>query len=64
MLRGIPASAGQARGPVRVIRRLDEFDRLLAGNVLVARAITPAWTQLFGQASSVVADMGGQVATP
>jgi phosphoenolpyruvate synthase/pyruvate phosphate dikinase len=59
-LRGTPASGGQASGPARVIRRLDEFDRLLAGDVLVAPAITPAWTQLFGRAAAVVADTGGQ----
>ena len=59
-LRGTPASAGLASGPVRVIRRLDEFDCLLAGDVLVAQTITPAWTHLFGRAVAVVPDTGGQ----
>jgi rifampicin phosphotransferase len=36
-----------------------EFNRVLAGDVLVAPAITPAWTQLFGRVAAV-ADTGGQ----
>jgi pyruvate,water dikinase len=58
-LRGIPASAGQASGPVRVIRGLEEFDRLRPGDVLVTPATTPAWTPLFARAVAVVADSGG-----
>jgi phosphohistidine swiveling domain-containing protein len=58
-LRGIPASAGRARGPVRVVRGLEELDRLRPGEVLVAPATTPAWTPLFARAAAVVADTGG-----
>jgi pyruvate,water dikinase len=63
-LRGTPARAGQASGPARVIKRLDEFNRLQAGEVLVAPVITPVWTQLFGRAAAAVTDTGGQVSTP
>ena len=39
-----------------MIRTPDEFDRLQQGDVLVAPATTPAWTQLFVRAAAVVTD--------
>jgi rifampicin phosphotransferase len=58
---GHPASPGRARGPVRVVRGTQDFDRFRAGEVLVARATTPAWTPLFSRAAAVVTD-GGSLA--
>ena len=55
---GIAASAGRATGPVRVIRRIEDFDRLQPGDILVAPATTPAWTPLFVRAAAVVTDGG------
>ena len=57
-LRGVPASPGRASGPARIIRDAGEFDRLQPGDVLVARATTPAWTPLFARAAAVVTDTG------
>lgn len=59
---GIPASPGRSEGLVRVIRGAEEFDRLQAGEVLVAPATTPAWTPLFERAAAVVTDGGSLVA--
>ena len=58
---GMPASPGRATGPVRIIHRPEEFDRLRSGEVLVAPTTSPAWTPLFGRALAVVTD-GGSVA--
>lgn len=58
---GHPASPGRATGPVRVVRGLEDFDRFLQGEVLVARATAPAWTPLFARAAAVVTD-GGSLA--
>lgn len=58
---GHPASPGRASGLVRVIRGPEDFDRFLAGEVLVARATAPAWTPLFARAAAVVTD-GGSLA--
>jgi pyruvate,water dikinase len=55
---GIAASAGRATGPARIIRSTGEFDRLQAGDILVAPATTPAWTPLFERAAAVVTDTG------
>jgi rifampicin phosphotransferase len=61
-LRGLPASPGQTTGHVRIIRSPAEFDRLEAGDVLVAPATTPAWTPLFARAAAVITDTGGVLA--
>ncbi len=45
---GQPASPGRATGPARIVRRAEDFDHFQPGEVLVARATTPAWTSLFG----------------
>lgn len=59
---GFAASPGRAKGPARIIRRAEEFDRLQAGDVLVSPATTPAWTPLFSRAVAVVTDVGSLVA--
>jgi pyruvate,water dikinase len=59
---GVPASAGRVTGPVRVIRGPDEFDRLQAGEILVAPLTAPAWTPLFARAAAVVTDVGSPAA--
>jgi phosphohistidine swiveling domain-containing protein len=58
---GQPASPGQATGPVRVVLDPEEFEQFQSGEVLVARATTPAWTPLFTRAAAVVTD-GGSLA--
>ncbi|HEU5101853.1 MAG TPA: PEP-utilizing enzyme, partial [Roseiflexaceae bacterium] len=58
-LLGQAASAGVARGPVRILRGLNESDHLRPGDILVAEATMPAWTSLFAIAAAVVSDVGG-----
>ncbi len=58
---GHPASPGRARGPVRVVCGAEDFASFQQGEVLVARATTPAWTPLFARAAAVVTD-GGSLA--
>jgi rifampicin phosphotransferase len=55
---GQPASPGRATGPVRIVRGQEDFDAFQPGEVLVARATTPAWTPLFARAVAVVTDGG------
>ena len=62
LLRGTPASPGTALGPVRVITGLDDFGRFRAGEVLVCRTTSPAWTPLLARASAVVTEIGGMLA--
>jgi phosphohistidine swiveling domain-containing protein len=59
---GEPASAGRATGRVRVITDPGDFPAFRPGEVLVARATTPAWTPLFAYAIAVVTDGGAMAA--
>ncbi len=60
-LQGLGISQGRARGRVRVVRNLDEATKLEPGEVLVTRAVDPAWTPLFLTASAVVLEMGSRL---
>jgi pyruvate,water dikinase len=59
VLVGTAASRGTVTGTARVIRRLEESDRLQPGDILVCEMTMPAWTPLFAIASAVVTDSGG-----
>jgi phosphohistidine swiveling domain-containing protein len=56
---GQPGSPGVVRGIARVIRSLDEADRLAPGEILVTATTSPPWTPLFRTAAAVVTDVGG-----
>jgi rifampicin phosphotransferase len=57
-LHGVAGSPGVAEGTVRIIRDISEFDKLRAGEVLVAPFTNPSWTPLFQRAAAVVVDAG------
>ena len=59
---GLGVSPGKVTGVARVIRSLDEAPRLHAGEILVTRSTTPAWTPLFAQIGGLVTDLGGPLA--
>jgi phosphohistidine swiveling domain-containing protein len=58
-VKGLPGSAGVARGTARVIHSLAEAGKLQPGDVLVTVSTEPPWTPLFATASAVVTDSGG-----
>jgi pyruvate,water dikinase len=55
---GHPASAGRATGPVRLVHGPHDFATFTDGDVLVAKATSPAWTPLFARAAAVITDGG------
>jgi len=59
VIQGVGASRGTVVGRARVIRHLDESDRLEAGDILVCVTTAPPWTALFAIAGAVVTDTGG-----
>jgi pyruvate,water dikinase len=59
---GTPASSGTADGTARIIEGLDDFARFDAGEVLVCRTTSPAWTPLLARAAAVVSETGGMLA--
>ena len=58
-LQGLGVSPGVARARVRVLARPEEGDRLLPGEILVARATDPGWTPLFHRAGGMLLELGG-----
>jgi pyruvate,water dikinase len=62
VVRGMGASRGVANGRARLVHSMAEADRLAAGEVLVCRTTSPAWTPLIARAAAVVADAGGVLA--
>ena len=59
VIKGHPASRGSVTGRARIIRHLDEADRLEPGDIMVCATTAPPWTALFAIASAVVTDTGG-----
>lgn len=57
--RGVPISAGFATGPARIIRGLEDWTRVLPGDILMVPVIDPGMAPLFGIAAGLVAEMGG-----
>src|SRR5581483_4445752 len=57
VFRGLPASAGVATGPARVILHPGEGDRILPGEILVAPFTDPGWTPYFLNAAGIVMDV-------
>lgn len=58
VLTGGPASAGIARGRVRIVRDMSSIADFQPGEVLVAPQTDPSWTPLFMVAAAVVVDVG------
>jgi rifampicin phosphotransferase len=59
VLRGVAASPGRGRGPVRIVNGTADFERFQSGDVLVCRSTSVSWVPLFNVASGIVADVGG-----
>ncbi len=59
LLTGIGASPGRASGPVRVVRKVDQLDKVNPGDVMVAEMTTPDMVPAMKRASAIVTDEGG-----
>lgn len=60
-LQGLGISPGRARGRVRIVRSPAEAASVPDGAVIVAHAVDPGWTPLFGKASAVVLELGSRL---
>ena len=58
-MKGIPTSKGSFKGRVRVIRGVNDFQRLRDGDVLVIPYSDVGWTPLFTKAGAIIAEAGG-----
>jgi pyruvate,water dikinase len=58
-LRGAAGSPGVVEGPVRIVRHVDDLNRVQEGDVLVCPATSPAWSPVFSRIAATVSDVGG-----
>jgi pyruvate,water dikinase len=59
LVRGLGAAPGRASGAVRLLRSLDEAEKLATGDVLVTHMTSPDWVPLMRKAAAIVTDSGG-----
>lgn len=57
--RGLGASPGLVSGTVKIIRKLDELDKILDGDILVTTMTTPDMVPAMKRANGIVTDEGG-----
>jgi pyruvate,water dikinase len=57
-IKGLPGSAGQAEGRVRILNSPEEGDQLQPGEILVAITTNVGWTPIFPRAAAVITDVG------
>ncbi len=57
-IKGLPGSAGQAEGRVRIVHCSEDGYQLQPGEILVAVTTNVGWTPLFPRAAAVVTDVG------
>jgi phosphohistidine swiveling domain-containing protein len=59
ILRGTPTSRGYYTGPIKVVRGIRDFDKLVEGDVLVVPYSDVSWTPLFAKVCAVISESGG-----
>jgi len=59
LLRGLGASPGLASGSVRVVQKLDQLDKVAAGDIIVTEMTTPDMVPAMKRAAGIVTDEGG-----
>lgn len=60
ILKGAAASLGTAFGPVKIIHKPTEIDKVNEGDVLVTEMTTPDFVPAMRKASAIVTDVGGR----
>jgi pyruvate,water dikinase len=59
LLSGLGASPGRAAGEARIVRKLDELDKVGEGDIIVAEMTTPDMVPAMKRAAGIVTDEGG-----
>ncbi len=59
LLQGLGASPGTASGAIRIVRTLDQLDKVAAGDVIVTEMTTPDMVPAMKRAAGIVTDEGG-----
>jgi len=59
VLSGLGASPGRAAGDVRIVRNLDQLDKVGDGDIIVAEMTTPDMVPAMKRAAGIITDEGG-----
>ncbi|WP_178916285.1 phosphoenolpyruvate synthase [Natronomonas gomsonensis] len=59
LVKGLGASPGIASGPVRIVRKLDQLDKVGEGDIIVTEMTTPDMVPAMKRASGIITDEGG-----
>ncbi len=59
LLSGLGASPGIASGPVRIVHKLDQLDKVGEGDIIVTEMTTPDMVPAMKRASGIITDEGG-----
>ena len=59
IIRGIGCNDGRATGTARVIKNIEEIDRIQEGDILVTRFTDTGWTAKFAALKGIVTEYGG-----
>jgi pyruvate,water dikinase len=60
-IKGFAASSGVVEGPARVIKSVEEIERLRKGDILVCQVTNPTWAPIFHKIAAAVSDIGGSM---
>jgi len=60
-IKGFAASRGVAEGVARVVKSVEEIDRLRHGDILVCQVTNPTWAPVFQKIAAAVSDIGGSM---
>jgi pyruvate,water dikinase len=60
-IQGVGVSPGEVEGRARVVRGLNELERLAPGDILVCHMTSPAWTPWLGLIAGAVVETGGML---
>jgi pyruvate,water dikinase len=62
LLTGAPASPGLASGPVKIVPKASQIDKVKTGDILVAEMTTPDFVPAMKRAVAIVTNRGGRTA--
>ena len=60
ILKGAAASLGAASGPVKIIHKPSEIDKVNEGDILVTEMTTPDYVPAMRKATAIITDVGGR----
>jgi pyruvate,water dikinase len=59
LLKGLGASPGVASGPVRIVTKLDQLDKVGEGDIIITEMTTPDMVPAMKRAAGIITDEGG-----